>query len=179
MSALDLTSELDESHITQISQTIGADPAQTRKAIEAASPLLVAGVAQTAQQPQGQQTVQQAMDSHAGLLGNLGQILGAGGNVDFGGILDQVLGRNKPDVENGVQETSGLNGDQTKKLLAILAPIVVAMLAKRRQQAGAKPLDTHLREEAQQAHEQAQRRSPQVGGILGKILSYAEAPKQR
>jgi hypothetical protein len=55
---------------------------------------------------------------------------------------------------------------------------VLAMLAKRRQQSkNAAPLDTHLREEAQGAHAEAQRTSPQIGGILGKILRSAEAPK--
>src|SRR3954464_8575911 len=134
MSALDLSSELDANHIAQISQQIGADPAQTRTAIEAAAPLMVAGVANTAQSPQGQAGVQEALDAHAGVLGNLGQMFGAGGNVDMGGVLDRVLGRNKSDVHDGVQQASGLNSDQTKRLLAMLAPVVVAMLAKRRQQ---------------------------------------------
>jgi hypothetical protein len=71
-----------------------------------------------------------------------------------------------------------LNGDQAKKLLAILAPIVLGMLARRRaSSANAAPIDTHVREEAQRAQEQAQKRSPGVGGILGKILSHVEAQR--
>ena len=178
MSAIDLTNELDESQIQQISQQIGADPTQTRTAIDAAAPLLLAGVAQTAQQPGGQAVVEQALQSHGGILGNLGQMLNAGGNVDFGGVLDRVLGRHTADVHDGVQQTSGLNSDQTKRLIMILAPIVMGLLAKRRQNATDAPLDTHLREEAQRAQEQAQRRSPQIGGILGKILSHVEAPRR-
>jgi hypothetical protein len=175
MSALDIASELDETHIAQIAQQIGADPAQTRSAIDAAAPLLLGGMAQTAQQPQGGAAVQQAVQSHAGVLDNLGQILGAAGVGDAGGLLGRILGQHQSAVQSGVQQTSGLNGDQTRRLLTILAPIVLAMIAKRRQQGGAStPLNTHLRDEA----EQAQRKSPQVGGILGKILSHVEAPNR-
>ena len=142
MSALDILSQLDDSHIAQISQQIGADPVQTRQAIQAAAPLMVAGVAQTAQQPQGQDTVQQAFDSHGSVLDNIGQVLRGGGAADFGGVLDRVLGRSKPEVQDGVQKNSGLNSDQTKRLLAMLAPLVLGMLAKRRSQSNSQaPID--------------------------------------
>ena len=177
MSAIDLLSQLDDEHIKQISSQIGADPTQTRSAIEAASPMLLAGMAQTTQHPDGQAAILGALDTHGGILDNLSGMLGGGGAAD-GGILDKVLGRTRPNVEDGVQQTSGLSGDQTKKLLAMLAPIVMAMLAKRRaNNASAAPIDAHVREEAQQAQEQAQRRSPAMGGILGKILSHVEAQR--
>jgi hypothetical protein len=177
MSALDILSQLDGDHIQQIAEQIGADPAQTRTAIESATPMMLAGMAQTTQQPAGQSAVMSALDTHGGVLGNLGNLLRTGGAAD-GGILDSILGHTKPHVENGVQQTSGLNGDQTKKLLAILGPIVLAMLAKRRAASNnTQPIDTHVREEAQAAGEQAKQRSPGVGGILGKILSHVEAQR--
>jgi hypothetical protein len=179
MSALDILNQLGDDDVAQISEQIGADQAQTRSAIQAATPLLLAGVASTAQQPQGQASVQQALDSHGGVLDDLGRIIRGGGASDVGSVLDRVLGRSKPEVQDGVQQSTGLNGDQTKRLLAILAPVVLGMLAKRRQASKtAAPIDTQLREEAEQAREQAQQRSPKIGGILGKILSYAEAPKR-
>jgi hypothetical protein len=177
MSAIDLLSQLDDEHINQISQQIGADPAQTRSAIQSASPMLLAGMAQTTQQPDGQAAVLSALDTHGGLLDNLRGMFNAGGAAD-GGILDKILGQARPKVEDGVQKTSGLNGDQAKKLLAMLAPVVIAMLAKRRaNNADAAPIDTHVREEAQRAQEHAERRQPGMGGILGKILSHVEAQR--
>ncbi|HJQ20728.1 MAG TPA: DUF937 domain-containing protein [Gemmatimonadaceae bacterium] len=178
MSALDIAGQLDPNQITEISRQIGADPTQTRNAIEAAAPLLLTGAATTAQQPGGSAQIQQAVDSHAGIVGNLGQLIGAGGPADGGGLLGRILGQSTGDVHTGVQQASGLNSDQTKRLLAILAPIVLGMIAKRRSAGQHPPIDTHLQEEAQRAREQAQHRSPQIGGILGKILSYAEAPKR-
>lgn len=130
-----------------------------------------------------------------GLGGMLGGVLGggapggaAGAGGGLGGILGSILGRNEPAVESGVQQASGLNSDQTKRLLMILAPIVLAALARRRQQGqvsaapGANPstVDTdgdgipdYLEQEAQQARVQAEQRSPQLGGILGSILNAA------
>lgn len=177
MSAIDLLNQLDENHIKQIADQIGADPAQTRKAIDCASPMLLAGMAQTAQQPDGQQTMLGALDTHGGVLGGLGDLLKAGGAAD-GGILDKVLGRTRPDVEGGVKQTSGLSGDQARKLLTILGPIVLAMLAKRRAATTNPPaIDTHIREEAQRAQEHAEGRTPGLGGLLGKILSHVEAKR--
>jgi hypothetical protein len=174
MSAIDLLSQLDDDDIEEISKQIGINPTQTRTAIDAAAPMLLAGAAQTAQQPGGYASVQRALDSQAGVLDNLRDLLRGGGPADGGGLLDGILGRTKPTVQEGVQETTGLNSDQTRRLLAMLAPIVIGMLARRRQNDGSKPLDAQMRDEAQQAEEQARQRSPKIGGILGKILSYAE-----
>lgn len=179
MSVSDLLSQLDDDDLNEISRQIGADPTQTRSAIETATPMLLAGTAQTAQQAEGLSSVQRAVDSHDGIFDNLRDLIRGGGPADGGGLLDGILGRSKPDVQDGVQKTTGLNGDQTKRLLAILAPIVIGMLAKRRKQSptGA-PLDAQIREEAQRAEQDARRRSPEMGGILGKILSYAEENKR-
>ena len=137
-----------------------------------------------------------AAGAPAGGLGGLGGMLGGalggggGGGGGLGGILGSILGRNEPAVESGVQQASGLNGDQTRRLLMILAPIVLAALANRRRQQqasaptatapGAGAVDSdgdgipdYLEQEAQQARVQAEKRSPQLGGILGSILNAA------
>lgn len=175
MNINDLLSQLDDDDVNEISRQIEADPAQTRTAIQTASPLLLAGTAQTAQQPDGLPTVQRAVDSHGGVFDSLRDLIRAGGPADGGNLLDGMLGRSKPDVHDGVEKTSGLNSEQTRRLLAILAPIVIGMLAKRRQQQPDNaPLDAQIREEAQRAEQDARRTSPQIGGILGKILSHVE-----
>lgn len=201
MSLLDmLQQQLGPSEVQQISQQIGADPAQTRTAVEAALPMMVGGMASRAQQPGGTDSLVQAFgglggtsgsggglggalggmlgDSsggNAGGLGGLGGVLGGmlGGGAG-GGILGSILGGHDRDVEDGVSQASGLNGDQTRKLLMILAPIVLAMLAKRHGQAGGGQLGGALQEEAREAHTRAQQQSPHVGGILGKILAQVQ-----
>ena len=66
--------------------------------------------------------------------------------------------------------------DQTKRLLLALAPIVMAMLAKRHTNTKENELAPALQQEAQAAHEQASRTSPHVGGLLGKILQQVQTP---
>ena len=178
MSLLDMVQQhLGQGEIEQISRQIGADPAQTQSAIQAALPMLVGGMASTAQQPQGLSAIQQALVSHAGVLGNLGALLGAGAPADSGGILGRVLGQHQQTVQQGVESSSGLNSDQTRRLLMILAPIVLGLLAKRHAQKSQQEIGGALQQEAQVAQQQAQRQSPHVGGLLGKILSHVETPR--
>src|SRR5947208_494243 len=73
MSVLDLVQQnLGPAEIQQLSEQIGADPARTQQAVQAAVPMLLGGMASTAQQPDGAQTVAAAAQQHAGLLGGVG-----------------------------------------------------------------------------------------------------------
>ncbi len=199
MSLLDLVQQhLGPDQLRALSSQLGADPARTQSAVDAALPMLLGGMAQTAQQPGGAATVAGAMQERQGLLdgldlgslgalagslGGLGGLLGGvgGGGGSGGGLLGQILGRHESTVEDGVRQASGLNSGQTRQLLMVLAPIVLAALARRRQQAapaGSDGADLDgdgipdvLQREAQVAHAQASQRSPQIGGIIGKILN--------
>lgn len=192
MSVLDLVQQhLGPDQIQQISQQIGADPGATQHAVQAAVPMLLGGMASSAQRPGGAENMTAAVQEHANLLGGsgalgglgsvLGSLAGAGG---AGGILGRVLGHQEPAVQNGVQQASGLDANQTKKLLMVLAPIVLAAIAHQRKQQsavqGAAQTDANgdgipdaLQHEARQAQAQAQRQSPHIGGLVGKILDSA------
>ena len=174
---------LGPQEIAQIGQQLGTDPAATQQAIDAALPGLVGGMANTAQAPQGAATIQGLMGTHGGILGDLSSVISGGGAG--GGILGSILGQHQPAVEQGVQDASGLQSDKAKKLLMILAPIVLSALAKRSMGADGTGssagngggglggilnggLGDILRQDATQAQQQTQG-SP-MGGILGKIL---------
>ncbi len=181
MSVVDLVQEhLGPQEIQQISQQLGVDPATAQNAVQAAVPMMVGGMASTANQPAGANTIQSLFGSHGGVLDNLGSILGAGAPADGGGLLGQILGQHQNTVQQGVQQASGLAPDQTKRLLMILGPIVLAALARRHSQnaaqnAGDTSLSGTLRRDAEAAQAKAQ--SPHVGGLLGKILSHVETPR--
>lgn len=70
-----------------------------------------------------------------GLGGLLGSVLGGGApasrQLDAGGILGHIFGGAQPRAEAGLSQATGLNGGQAGKLLMMLAPIVMAALAKR------------------------------------------------
>jgi hypothetical protein len=173
----DAQAHLGQREIQQISEQIGADPTTTEQAVQAAVPLLLGGVAGTAQQPAQAGAVQSAIQSHSGVLENLGALLGAGPPADGGGLLGRILGNRQSAVQQGVQSASGLDADQTRRLLMALAPIVLAILAKRHANRSSAELGTALQQEARSAEEHVQRTAPHMGGLLGKILNYVETPR--
>lgn len=175
MSLIDTAQQhLGPNEIQQISQQLGVDTATAERAVQSALPSLVAGMSGHAQEPSGSSSIESLLGSHGGVLGNLGSLLGAAAPGD-NGILGSILGRHQDTVNQDVQQTGGLDSLKTRQLLTILAPIVLAALARHRAQSPQTPgnLNDVLKEEAQQA----QRQSPHVGGLLGKILSHVETPR--
>lgn len=157
-SIIDLVKQhLGPQEIAQIGQQLGTDPAATQQAIDAALPAMVGGMASTAQQPQGASELQTLMGSHSGVLGNIGSMISAGGAG--GGVLGSILGQHQPAVEQGVQQASGFDQQKAKKLLMILAPIVLSALARRTMGSGGAgaPASTGA--------------APTTGGGLGGVLS--------
>ena len=76
--------------INQISAAIGADPATTQQAVDAAVPMIVGGMAAHAATPAGADSIQAEADNHSGILGQLGGMLGGAGGA--GGILGGLAG---------------------------------------------------------------------------------------
>lgn len=183
-SLIDLVKEhLGPQELSQISQQLGTDQATTQQAVNVALPAMVGGLANTARQPQAASGIQQLVSSHAGVLGELGSLLGAGAPADGGGVLGRILGQHQPEVQQGVQQASGLGSDQTRKLLMILAPIVLGAVAKRAMSHGTSndpaAIQQSLQQDGQEAKQQAEAHSPHLGGLLGKIVGMAESPEMR
>jgi len=89
--------------INQISAAIGADPATTQQAVDAAVPMIVGGMANHASTPAGAATIQNEAENHAGILGQLGGMLGGAGGA--GGILGGLAG-----MMEGQGGSGGLGG---------------------------------------------------------------------
>ena len=153
----ELYTQLEGAPMRQISQQLGIGPAQMAGALSAALPMLLGALGRNTQQPQGAQSLFGALSKdHRGLdLGSvLGGLLGSGqmpqAGVDSGNagapaqqgqkILGHVFGDRQPRAEQSLGQATGLGADKSKALLGLLAPIVMAYLAKRmfdRRQAGA------------------------------------------
>ena len=205
MSLLDLVQQqLGAGGTEQIASQIGADPATTQNAIQAAIPMLVGGMAGNARQPEGASAISSmlgqsgGLSSIAGMLGGaggggiggmLGGLLGGGGGGGMGGMLGSLLGQHQDTVQSGVQQASGLDSGQTGKLLAILAPIALAAIAHQRSQApsgavagaesgGGGDLDGNGVPDVleQQAREAQVQSNSHVGGLIGKILDLGARP---
>jgi len=164
---------LGDNEIRQISQHIGADEGTTQSAISAALPMLLGGMADKASQPGGAEEIDQAAESHGGILGNLSGVFGAAPLADRGsGLLGRMLGGKQEPVQQAVSQSSGLDSGQTKRLLLLLAPVVLGVLAhkKHEEQLNATQLSSTLQDAKQSARQQASRHSPKLGGLLGEIF---------
>jgi hypothetical protein len=135
--------------IEQISGQVGAEPSAVNSAIQAALPAILGGLANNASNPQGAQSLDQALeqDHDGGILGNLGglgslifdQNTPTPRQADAGGILGHIFGNNQAPVVEEVSQQSGLQGGQVAQILMMLAPIVMGYLGqqKRQQNVGA------------------------------------------
>jgi hypothetical protein len=132
----DLAAQLQGAPAQQVAQQLGVDPAQASAAIGTALPLLLGALGRNASRPEGAHALFGALQNdHAG--GDLGSVLGAvlgGGQTrqtNGDGILGHIFGGQQQRAQAGVAQATGLQSSQASQLLKILAPIVMAYLAKR------------------------------------------------
>lgn len=178
-----VTQQLSGSNLTQLSQQIGADEATTSQAVQAALPMLLGGLARNAARPDGAVSLGNALNEHrGGVMENLGGLLGNAEGGGGAGILGHIFGQKRSTVENGVGQATGLQPHQVGKLLMVLAPIVMAALA-RRQQAHQEqqvpvpgsvtptaPGPAALPDIVHQEAQEAQQRAPTgLGGLIGML----------
>jgi len=127
--------QLGGSNMTQLSQQLGADEATTHTAVQTALPMLLAGLARNSAEPQGAAALSTALEDHrGGVLGGLGGLLGNAQSGPGGAILGHIFGSRRTPVEAGVSKATGLDPAQIGKLLMVLAPIVMSVLAQKRAQ---------------------------------------------
>ncbi|HNE59468.1 MAG TPA: DUF937 domain-containing protein [Ottowia sp.] len=112
------------------------------------------------------------MGGMGGMGDLLGSVLGGGApasrQLDAGGILGHILGGAQPRAEAGLSQATGLNMGQAGKLLMMLAPIVMAALARR---VNAGQLDAGgLGDVLGQERAQLQQQGGLGGGLMNAVL---------
>ena len=176
----DLFSQLSGPALQQISQQLGTNPAQTSGAIAAALPMLLGAMGRNTARPGGAEALFGALGrDHSGAAGlGLGDILGAvlGGTpsrqTDGLGQLGHIFGGRQQQAVSGLGQATGLGSDKAQMLLKILAPIVMAYLAKQmfgggqQQAASSQALGDILGQERQTEQQQG----GLGGGLLGAVL---------
>ncbi len=161
---------ISDADIHALAGQINAKPEQVNAAIQAALPALVGSLARTSSEPQGAQRINAFVDTvgtkHSGSAPL--QFADGGSGMSITDILGQLVGARQGRVEQGVSKASGLNGAQTTQLLAALLPIVLAFLAKRRQQTPADRHDSDLSDYLGQQRKQTEQSG--MGSLLGRLL---------
>ncbi len=177
-----VTEQLSGANLSQLSQQIGADEATTSQALQAALPMLLGGLARNAASADGAASLGTALNDHrGGSMQNLGGLLGNAESGPGAGILGHVFGQKRGTVEQGVGQATGLKQQQVGKLLMVLAPIVMAALARRQQSQQEQQVPvpgaptptaepTALPDILQREAQEAQQRAPTgLGGLLGML----------
>jgi len=139
MAILDmLQQQLSGNTLSQISQQLGTDENTTGKAVALALPMLLGGLAKNAATDTGAAAIYQALtrDHDGSLLDNPDQAVANPMAFGGGGILGHIFGQRQAPVEQGVAKATGLDPQRAGKLLMILAPIVMAALARARSNQG-------------------------------------------
>ena len=134
-----ITDQLGSGGLNEMSAKLGVDESTTGKAVAAALPMLLGGLAKNASDSSGANALSAAldrdhdgsiMDDMAGFLGG-----GAGGKqADGAGILKHVFGSREKAVENGVGKSSGMSAASAASLMAMLAPMEMGALGKAKRQ---------------------------------------------
>jgi hypothetical protein len=127
----DLFSRLQDGHISRIGEQLGISQSQAQSAVAAALPLLVGALGRNAQQPQGANSLFNALGRHAGV--GVGSAVDAalGGDDQGSSILGHIFGRHEPTAAQGLGTATGLGNAKAGALLRLLAPVVMAYLAKK------------------------------------------------
>ena len=162
---------IGDPQIAQIAAQLGTSPDQARGAIEHALPLMVGGLAQNTSTAEGADALHNVLGDHAGMdiSSILGSMLGGagGGSNTGGGILGHIFGGNQGAANQGLGHATGLGEQGAGQLMAMLAPIVMAVLAKHVQQGGidSGSLGGMLGQQSQQMQQQGG-----LGGLLSAVL---------
>ncbi|MBI5916106.1 MAG: DUF937 domain-containing protein [Bacteroidetes bacterium] len=144
-----LQNQLGGNVIDQLSNQIGgADRQQTATATQGILSTLLSGLAKNASTPEGAANLSNALDrDHDGsVLDNLMGLIGGGQPepqqsraLNGAGILNHILGDRQSGAIDMISQMSGLDSGKTGNLMTTLAPMVMAMLGRQKQQQG---LDT-------------------------------------
>jgi hypothetical protein len=165
-----ITQQLSGSASRTIAQRFGISETTANTAVQMAVPLILAALARNASQPQGAESLHQAVsnDHDGGIFDNLMGYLGNPQSANGSGILGHVFGNQRPAIENNLAQATGIDQGSAGGLMETLAPLVMGSLGKAQQENGldASGLSNLLNDQQQEA----QANSPDAMSMLSSML---------
>lgn len=147
--------------IDQLASKLGVDPDTAAQAVEQGGGAILTGLQENAQSPDGAAALQKALGQHQGLGDSVD--VDAVDTEDGEKILKHVFGEKEQAVKQTLTEAPQTAGIDFGKLLPMLAPIVMGLLAKKQQPAG---------------ETQAQESSGGIGDLIGGLLGDGGGQQQ-
>jgi len=165
-----ITQQLAGGASSTIAQRLGISETNANTAVQVAVPLLLAALSRNAAQPQGAESLHQAInkDHDGSIFDNLSGYLSNPQTANGAGILSHVFGGQKPAIENNLAQATGMDQGSAGSLLETVAPLVMGALGRTQQQEG---LDASgLSNLLQGQQQQAQANAPGAMGVLSSML---------
>lgn len=153
--------------ISNMSSSLGLDEQTTQTAISMALPVIVGALERNASSKEGAESLTNALtkDHHGQLLNDIS------GNVtrqevmdDGSAILGHVFGGRTQTIEKSVGKSTGIDPKTSAMLMSMLAPVVLDVLGKKRQEEnwGSSDVSRMLQQDRQTAKSQ----QPQLAQLL-------------
>lgn len=133
--------------VNQMAQKVGlgGNEQQTSQAAQNVFSTLIGAVTKNAATPQGAESLNKALDSDhdGGLMDNLMSFLGNGQTENVSartengsGILKHMLGNKEQGIVQGLSQVNNMSPAATQSMMQTIAPMVMGMLGKAKQQQG-------------------------------------------
>jgi hypothetical protein len=120
--------------LNQLGQAVGLDDSQTQSALKALLPALSSGLKKNTAQPSGLDGLLSALNqgNHAKHLEQPSQLTDAGAIEEGNGILGHLLGNKDTSrrVARRASQQTGISDDVLKKMLPLVATMVMGALSK-------------------------------------------------
>jgi hypothetical protein len=165
-----ITQQLAGGVVSTIAQRFGVSETTANRAVQIGVPLILAALARNASQPEGAESLHQAInnDHDGSIFDNLMGYLGNPQSANGAGILGHVFGGQQSTIENNLAQATGMDQNSASGLLETIAPLVMGAVGQAQQQNSldASGLSNLLNSQQQQA----QANAPDVMGMLGSML---------
>ncbi|RVX43476.1 uncharacterized protein DUF937 [Nonomuraea polychroma] len=126
----ELIEQLGEPGLDEVAGMLGTDPTQARDVVRAVTGIIVGGLARNAQHPDGAEALRAALEDHVDADPFNGDV--ASLTRDGHSILAHVLGgQGTEQAAAGLARLVGIDTGAVMKLLPLIAPMVMFLLADR------------------------------------------------
>lgn len=157
----DILGSLD---LDQVAARVGAQPDEVRAAAQTVLPALLGGMRANAQDPAGERSLEDALTQHRDDLLDGGVDVAQVDTGDGQAIASHFFGAQQDRVVQQLGSQTGGGQDLVRKLIPILAPIVMSYIAKKYLGGGGS---------AGGGAQQAQAPGGALGDLLGQVLGGA------
>lgn len=131
-----LTGAVGNQLVGNLSKQLGIEDSKVSSAVAMAIPSILGQMNKNAQDPQGAESLNKALEDHSNssVLDNISGLFGGGNNSEGLGILGHVFGGQQEKVAENIGSKAGISTGNTMQILTTLAPLLMGFLGKQKQQ---------------------------------------------